>query len=86
VPARIEALALASGWARSATHSQIASALDAVVHLGRAGDGRRVLRQVAVPRRGPDGIVGLVPAIEFDDDGGHLVREGGPALDRRLAG
>ncbi|QZY29377.1 TadA family conjugal transfer-associated ATPase [Nocardioides coralli] len=86
VPARIEALALASGWERAATHSQIASALDVVVHLARARDGRRVLREVAVPRRGPDGVVGLVPAVEFDDDGGHRVREGGELLDHRLTG
>ncbi|MGH3347700.1 MAG: TadA family conjugal transfer-associated ATPase, partial [Nocardioides sp.] len=57
VPARVEALALAAGWSREATHSQLAAAIDAVIHLGRRSDGTRVLREVGVPCRGADGLV-----------------------------
>jgi pilus assembly protein CpaF len=85
VPARVEALALAAGWSREATHSQLAAALDAVIHLGRRRDGTRVLREVAVPRRGPDGLVRAVPAVTFDDDGDAVLGEGAAELDRRLA-
>jgi pilus assembly protein CpaF len=86
VVARVEALALADGWDRAATHSQLASALDAVVHVARAADGRRVVRQVAVPVRSPGGLVDLVPAVEFADDGGATCGPGADHLERRLAG
>ena len=83
VPARVEALALAAGLGREATHAQLGSALEAVVHLERRG-GRRVLREVAVPVRGADGGVRMVPAVRFDDDG--VARPGPSAgdLERRL--
>jgi pilus assembly protein CpaF len=71
VPARIEALALAAGLGREATHSQLASAVDVVLHLGRRTDGSRVLREVAVPFRSPDGLVSMQTGVEFTDDGGH---------------
>ncbi len=86
VPARIEALALAAGWSREATHSQLASALDLVVHLGRAADGRRILREVAVPARAADGLVSLVTAVSFGDDGLSSLGPGAARLDRRLGG
>ncbi|MGY2700762.1 TadA family conjugal transfer-associated ATPase [Nocardioides sp. HB32] len=69
VPARVEALALAAGLGRDAAHSQLASAVDVVLHLGRGADGVRRLRQVAVPDRRPDGLVSMVPALEIDDRG-----------------
>ena len=62
VPARVEALALAAGLGREAAHSQLASAVDAVVHLARGPDGVRRVRQVAVPERRPDGLVAMVAA------------------------
>ena len=79
VPARVEALALAAGLGRDAVHSQVASAVGAVVHLDRRADGRRLLREVAVPSRGSDGLVGMVTAVRFADDG-SLVH--GPGADR----
>ena len=85
VPARVEALALAAGWSREATHSQLAAALDAVIHLDRRRDGTRVLREVAVPRRGRDGLVRTVPAVRFDDDGDVVLGEAAADLDRKLA-
>ncbi len=66
VPARIEALALAAGLGREAAHSQLASAVDVVLHLARQRDGTRRLAQVAVPRRDPAGLVTMLPAVEFD--------------------
>ncbi|MEI2711801.1 MAG: TadA family conjugal transfer-associated ATPase [Nocardioides sp.] len=67
VPARIEALALAAGLTRDAAHSQLAAALDAVIHVGRDKEGRRRVLQVGVPRRGTDGLVQIECAVSFDD-------------------
>jgi len=78
VPARIEALALAAGLPRDAAHSQLAAALDVVIHLGRDADGRRRVREVAVPERDRDGFVVLRTAATFDGD--RVVR--GPAAPR----
>ena len=69
VVARVEALALAAGLSRDATHSQLASAIEAVLHLERGQDGRRRLLEVAVPSRRPDGTVVLEPAVTFDGSG-----------------
>ena len=54
VPSRIEGLALAAGLSRQAVHSQLSSALDVVVHLGRGPDHTRRVREIGVlprPRR-----------------------------------
>ena len=59
---------MAAGMPREAAHSQLASALDAVVHLARVEGVRRV-QEVAVLRRGPDGLVAAEPAVTFDLDG-----------------
>ena len=77
VPARLEALAAAAGMGRSALHAQLAAGIDAVVHLDREAGTRRVTG-VAVPRRGPDGMVRLVRAVGFGacGDGGVVA---GPA-------
>ncbi|MCD4523398.1 TadA family conjugal transfer-associated ATPase [Nocardioides sp. cx-173] len=69
VPSRVEALALAAGLGRAATHSQLASAVDVVLHLVRGRDGRRRLAQVAVLRRHADGLVATETAVEVDADG-----------------
>jgi pilus assembly protein CpaF len=85
VPARLEALALAAGLPRAAVHSQLAAALDVVVHVARGPDGVRRVAQVGVPRRGPDGLVVLEVAVAFDA-GGRVER--GPAardLSRRIS-
>ena len=81
VPARIEALALAAGLPRDAAHSQLAAALDVVIHLGRDADGRRRVREVAVPDRDHQGFVVLQTAATFDGD--RVVR--GPAAARLAA-
>jgi pilus assembly protein CpaF len=76
VPARLEALALAAGLDRAATHSQLASGVAAVVHLARGRDGVRRLAEIAVPRRGADGLVAMVPAVSLVDG---ALREGAAA-------
>jgi pilus assembly protein CpaF len=79
VPARVEALAMAAGMSQDAAHSQLASAVDAVVHLARGPDGRRRVAEVAVLGRGPSGRVRAEPALTFSADG--TTREH-PAADR----
>ena len=81
VPARLEALALAAGLPRAAVHSQLAAALDVVVHVARGADGVRRVAQVGVPSRGADGLVSLEVAVSFDAAGRV---ERGPAA-RELA-
>ena len=61
---------MAAGLPRDAAHSQLASAIDVVVHLGRGRDGRRRLREVGVVRRTPAGWVEVDPAVTLTDDGG----------------
>ena len=48
VPARLEALAALGGLNRDALHAQVASALDAVVHIGRDAGGRRRVPELSV--------------------------------------
>ena len=81
VPARIEALALAAGLPREAAHSQLAAALDVVIHLGRDEHGVRRVREVAVPERGDSGLVVMRTAAIFETD--RVVR--GPAAARLAA-
>ncbi|QNN54668.1 TadA family conjugal transfer-associated ATPase [Nocardioides mesophilus] len=69
VPARIEALAMAAGLPQAAVHSQLASALDVVVHLGRDPDGHRRVAELGCLERGPDGLVRVVPAVRFPREG-----------------
>jgi pilus assembly protein CpaF len=84
VPARIEALALAAGLGREAAHSQFASAVDVVLHLGRAAGGTRRLRHVAVPERDSTGLVAMLPALDFEPDGTVTSRPGAARLAARL--
>ncbi|MDP9820946.1 TadA family conjugal transfer-associated ATPase [Nocardioides massiliensis] len=86
VPVRIEGLALAAGWGRDAAHSQLASALDVVVHLGRGRDGVRRVQEVGVVRRTPDGWVQVVPAVSFRADGEVVAGVGADELASLLEG
>jgi len=51
VPARLEALAVTGGMSREALHSQLAAAVQIVLHMRRGRDGLRVLDVVGVPSR-----------------------------------
>jgi pilus assembly protein CpaF len=78
VPARLEALGCAAGLSREAVHSQLAAAIDVVVHLVRdPGGGRRRVAEICLLDRTPSGLVHAVPALTFDA-AGHAVP--GPAL------
>ncbi|WP_373315662.1 TadA family conjugal transfer-associated ATPase [Planotetraspora phitsanulokensis] len=79
VPARLEALACAARLSREAVHSQIAAALDIVVHLVRdPGGGRRRVAEVCLLERQDSGLVVAVPALTFGGDGRVAP---GPSLD-----
>ncbi len=67
VPARLEALSALGGLSRVACHAQIASALQLVVHVGRAAGHRRV-EQIGVVRRRGRGVR-VVPALIQHADG-----------------
>jgi len=69
VPARIEALALAAGLSQAAAHSQMASAIHVLIHLGRGEHGQRRVEQIAVLRRAQGGEVHAAPAVTFGPDG-----------------
>jgi pilus assembly protein CpaF len=84
VPARVEALALAAGLGREATHSQFLAGVDAVVHVGRDHDGRRRLREVAVPVRRADGLADVRTAISFPGGGASVTGPGEAELVARL--
>lgn len=85
VPARFEALAMAAGMSRGGVHSQLSSAVDVVLHLGR-DRARRRLVEVAVLQRGPDGIVEALPAVRFGSDGRTEEHGAADALARLLDG
>jgi pilus assembly protein CpaF len=85
VPARIEALCLAAGLSRDAAHSQFLAGVDVVLHVGRDIDGQRVLRDVAVPSRGADGLAAMLTAVSFPGGGEAVTGPGEPALAARLS-
>ena len=63
LPARLEALAAAAGLGREALHSQLAAAVQAVVHLERGRDGRRRVAAIVALRRDETGWVHVAPAL-----------------------
>lgn len=65
LPARLEALAALGGLDRAALHSQLAAAVQVVLHVERDTSGRRHLAEIAVLRRDPAGTVEVVPAWTF---------------------
>lgn len=87
VPARLEALGCAAGLSREALHSQLAAALEVVVHLIRDPvGGRRRVAEVCMLSRGADGLVFAVPAVTFTQDGRLVAQPGATALVDRLGG
>ena len=82
VPARLEALAALGGLSRPALHSQLAAALQVVVHVRRDGDGHRELAEIGVVVRSHDNQgVRVLPA--WRPDGRHI---GWPTLTTLLRG
>lgn len=86
VPARLEALGVAAGLGRFAVHSQLASALHAVVHLVRDAGGLRRVADIHVLERMPDGLVRTVPAVEFQPTGRTSSNAGAARLMKLLGG
>ncbi|MGV9802372.1 TadA family conjugal transfer-associated ATPase [Mycobacterium sp. NPDC003449] len=66
VPARLEALGALGGLDRSALYSQLAAAIQVLLHVGRDGAGRRRLAEVAVLRRAGRGDVEVLSAWHAD--------------------
>lgn len=84
VPARLEALGVAAGLSREAVHSQVAAAVDAIVHLIRSRDGARRVAEIRVVERDPDGLVRTVPAVVFGGDGSIQSGVGAMRLSRLM--
>ncbi|WP_028927173.1 TadA family conjugal transfer-associated ATPase [Pseudonocardia acaciae] len=76
VPARLEALAALGGMSRTALHSQLAAAVQVVLHVVRTADGARRLAAVAVIDRA-DGELAIRPVWEYRRGWG----DGRPALE-----
>lgn len=71
VPARLEALAALGGLSRAALHSQLAAALQVILHVRRDNGGRRELAEIGVVARTPDTQgVRVLPA--WRPDGRHI--------------
>lgn len=71
VPARLEALAALGGLSRSALHSQLAAALQTVIHVRRTRTGQRTLAEIGVVTRTDDTQgVRVLPA--WRPDGRHI--------------
>jgi pilus assembly protein CpaF len=85
VPARLEALASLGGLSRGALHAQLASALDAVVHVVRDAGGTRRVAEISIFVRDPSsGLVRSEGALEFHADGRTVRGPGSSRLERML--
>ncbi|BBZ24785.1 TadA family conjugal transfer-associated ATPase [Mycolicibacter hiberniae] len=86
VPARLEALAALGGLDRSGLHSQLAAAVQVVLHVARGGDGQRRLTDIAVLRRSSAGLVQAEPVWQADRGlTGHAAELRALLRDRRAA-
>src|SRR5262249_32973114 len=70
VPARLEALAALGGLDRAALHSQLAAAVQVVLHVSRDRTGARRLTAIGVLQRGDDDRVRVVTAWHIDTGSG----------------
>jgi pilus assembly protein CpaF len=85
VPARLEALASLGGLPRAALHAQLASALDAVVHVTRDAAGLRRVAEISIfVRDSAGGLVSSECAVEFLANGQTVLRPGSRQLERML--
>ncbi|MGV0744204.1 TadA family conjugal transfer-associated ATPase [Mycolicibacterium sp. XJ870] len=81
VPARLEALGALGGLDRAALYSQLAAAVQVLMHVGRDRAGRRRLTEIAVLQRGRDGTLDVLTAWHADTGSGC----GAEILNTRLA-
>jgi pilus assembly protein CpaF len=85
IPARLEALASLGGLPRAALHAQLASALDAVIHVTRDKAGVRRVAEISIfVREQTSGLVRCERAVEFHRDGRTVLGPGSRELDRML--
>ncbi|MDQ6649254.1 MAG: TadA family conjugal transfer-associated ATPase [Actinomycetota bacterium] len=84
LPSRLEALGVAAGLPRAALHSQLAAAVQVVIHLGRDRTGQRRVVELDVLSTGADGLVSALPAVVFKP-AGAVWGPGGPRLRRLVA-
>jgi pilus assembly protein CpaF len=85
IPARLEALASLGGLPRAALHAQLASALDAVIHVARDAAGVRRVAEISILVRDPAaGLVRSECAIEFGADGRTVLGPGSRQLETML--
>jgi pilus assembly protein CpaF len=85
IPARLEALASLGGLPRAALHAQLASALDAVIHVARDRSGKRRVAEISIFVRDPrSGLVRSECAVTFHPDGGTVLGSGSGQLERML--
>ena len=85
VPARLEALGALAGLNRDALHSQMSSALHAVVHLVRGPDGLRRVAEIRTLTRQPNGLTTTTPAVELTPDGKVTLHAGAPRFTTLLS-
>ncbi|MFD3706690.1 TadA family conjugal transfer-associated ATPase [Nocardia sp. NPDC058658] len=83
VPARLEALAALGGMDRAALHSQLAAAVQVVLHVHRRSDGTRALCEIGVLQRDSDGVH-IVPAWRSDSSPAPATTELQRLLEVRL--
>ena len=86
VPARLEALGALAGLGRDALHSQLSSALHAVIHLVRGPDGVRRVAEIRVVGRAVDGQVVTLPAVRFVAGGKLELADNASRFTKLLAG
>jgi pilus assembly protein CpaF len=85
VPARLEALASLGGLPQAALHAQLASALDAVIHVARGPAGLRRIAEISIFVRDPaSGLVRTECALEFHPGGRTVLGPGSSRLERML--
>ncbi|WP_280332899.1 TadA family conjugal transfer-associated ATPase [Nocardia wallacei] len=85
VPARLEALAALGGMGRAALHSQLAAAVQVILHMHRCPDGSRILREIGLVARDPTGQVHIDPAWRSDNSPAPAAAALNHLLTNRLA-
>ena len=83
----LEALASLGGLPRTALHAQLASVLDAVIHVARDDSGTRRVAEISIFVGKPRSrLVSCECAVHFRPDGGSALGPGGRQLERMLGG
>ncbi|MFE3442048.1 TadA family conjugal transfer-associated ATPase [Nocardia sp. NPDC059180] len=84
VPARLEALAALGGMDRAALHSQLAAAVQVILHVHRRADGARALEEIGLVRRDDNGHVRISAAWRADNAPAPAAAELARLLNERL--